>query len=151
MEFLELKSRQDPGDKKLSRTYDRFEKLLMELKKKKLSDKVVETTNEHIKELNTTSKSSKKLRRIIEKKQGEILSLVEQEHKIVQKGYYLSIWISLGIAIGVGMGSAIGAILGNMAMMGIGIPIGVAIGVAIGASLDKKALKEGRQLDINVA
>jgi hypothetical protein len=33
-------------------------------------------------------------------------------------------------------------------LFGIGIPIGVIIGMAIGAGMDKKAFKEGRQLDI---
>lgn len=30
------------------------------------------------------------------------------------------------------------------------IPLGMAIGIAIGAGMDKKALEEGRQLDIEI-
>ncbi len=32
----------------------------------------------------------------------------------------------------------------------LGIPIGMGIGIAMGSGMDKKAFKEGRQLDIEV-
>jgi hypothetical protein len=33
--------------------------------------------------------------------------------------------------------------------MGIGLQIGLSLGLGVGASMDKKALGEGRQLDID--
>jgi hypothetical protein len=40
-----------------------------------------------------------------------------------------------------------GTALGNMGFIGVGIGMGLAIGIAIGTDMDKKARKEGRQLD----
>jgi hypothetical protein len=37
-----------------------------------------------------------------------------------------------------------------MAFLGIGLPIGMAVGSALGSGMDKKALAEGRQLDIEI-
>jgi len=34
--------------------------------------------------------------------------------------------------------------------MAIGLPFGLVIGMAVGAAMDKKALKEGRQLGIEI-
>lgn len=53
-------------------------------------------------------------------------------------------------AFGIPLGVAYGSITGNMAFIGIGLPIGMALGIAVGTGMDKKAMKEGRQLDIKV-
>ena len=37
-----------------------------------------------------------------------------------------------------------------MAFLAIGIPLGMAIGIGLGTGMDKKALEEGRQLDIEI-
>jgi hypothetical protein len=37
-----------------------------------------------------------------------------------------------------------------MAFLGVGLPIGMAIGLAVGTGMDKKALAEGRQIDIEI-
>jgi hypothetical protein len=37
-----------------------------------------------------------------------------------------------------------------MSYLSIGLPIGLGIGIAIGTSMDQKALKEGRQLDVEI-
>jgi hypothetical protein len=59
--------------------------------------------------------------------------------------------MALGIAVyGVPLGLAFGVSLDNMAFLGIGIPIGLAIGIGVGNGMDKKALKEGRQLDLEI-
>lgn len=51
-------------------------------------------------------------------------------------------------AFGIPLGVAYVSIIGNMAFLSIGLPIGMVLGMAVGAGMDKKALKEGRQLDI---
>lgn len=77
--------------------------------------------------------------------------MLEKEHKIVPKNYYQSLWMLLGMAaFGLPIGAAFGASIGNMAFLSIGLPIGMVIGLAMGAGMDKKALKEGRQLDVEV-
>jgi hypothetical protein len=37
-----------------------------------------------------------------------------------------------------------------MGLLAIGLPIGMGIGIAVGTSMDKKAMNEGRQLDIEI-
>jgi hypothetical protein len=53
-------------------------------------------------------------------------------------------------AFGIPLGVAFGASLGNMGLLGIGIPIGMVFGMAIGSGMDKKAIQEGRQLDLEM-
>jgi len=79
----------------------------------------------------------KNLLRDFMKKKTNIKNTATIKHKLVSKGYYMSIWMSLGIAIGVSFGVAFGHIA-------IGLPIGLVVGLAIGTSLDSKAAKEGR-------
>ena len=38
----------------------------------------------------------------------------------------------------------------NVGFISIGIPIGMGIGILLGSSMDKKAFKEGRQLDLKI-
>jgi hypothetical protein len=40
--------------------------------------------------------------------------------------------------------------MGNIGLLGIGLPIGMGVGVGVGSYLDKKALTEGRQLDVDL-
>ncbi len=76
---------------------------------------------------------------------------MEKELKIVPRNYYRTTWMVIGMAaFGIPMGAAFGASLGNMAFIGIGLPIGMAIGISVGMGMDKKALKEGRQLDLEI-
>ena len=89
--------------------------------------------------------------KIVKQKQSLIIKQVEKEHKIEPKNYYRTIWMILGMSgIGIPIGVAFGLSIGNIGLLGIGLPIGMAIGLAIGASMDKKALNEGRQLDIEI-
>jgi hypothetical protein len=81
--------------------------------------------------------NDKTLRKDFYKKKNIIKNTATSKHKLVSKGYYMSIWIALGMALGMPWGVA----FGNIAL---GLPIGLAIGLAIGTSLDRKAAKEGR-------
>lgn len=91
------------------------------------------------------------LRKMIKKKQTRIIKLLEKELKVVLKNYYRNLWLSIGIAVfGVPIGVTFGTSIGDMAFLGAGLPIGLAIGIAVGAAMDKKALKEGRQIDLEI-
>jgi len=37
-----------------------------------------------------------------------------------------------------------------MGLLSLGMPIGIAIGLAVGSAMDKKALKEGKQIDLEI-
>ena len=150
MEIKELKKRPNfDQNTKLISAYAQFDKLLTELKKKKLPEEIVNSINNGIDQLNSVSESEKELRKQIRVSQSSILKLIEKELKIVTKNHFRNTWLAVGMAVfGIPLGVAFGASLGNMAFLGIGLPIGMAIGIAVGSGMDKKAAEEGRQLDL---
>jgi len=152
MEIKKLDKRPNiEQDKKLMNRYVNFEKLINELKKKKIPSEIAHTINHDIEEINSFSGSNKGLLKQFRKSQSNILELIEKELKLVPRNYYRNRWLAIGMAaFGIPFGAAFGASLGNMAFLGIGIPIGMAVGMAIGAGMDKKAFEEGRQLDMEV-
>ncbi|MGH1388161.1 hypothetical protein [Kordia sp.] len=79
----------------------------------------------------------KDTRRAFSKKKTKIKNAATMKHKLVHKGYYVSMWIPLGMAFGLPWG----LVFGNVAF---GLPIGLVFGLAIGTWLDSKAQKEGR-------
>ena len=153
MEIFELKEKDGISDNvKLNRLYHQFQKILTELRKIELPEKIVELINLKIEELNSISYTDKKLKKLIKKNQTKIIQLLEKELKIVPKGYYQTLWLALGMSIfGVPIGTAIAlTIMNNMALLGIGFPFGMIIGMCLGKQMDKKAFKEGRQLDVEI-
>lgn len=152
MNIKELNKRQDLfTDNKPSRIYFQFEELLNELRAKELNQGVEKLINESVDYLNSSTLSGAQLTKTVKQKQAAILKKIGKEYKIVPRNYYRTIWMlfgmsGLGIPIGVGFGLSIG----NIGLLGLGLPIGMGIGLAIGLSLDKKALKEGRQLNIEI-
>lgn len=152
MNIKELKNRVDfSNDEKLNRTYAQFGELLNELKKKELSQDIYKLINESVDTLNVTTLNGTQLTKLLKQKQTAILKQVEKTHKIVPKNYYRNLWMLLGMsAFGLPIGAAIGSVSGNMGVLGAGLPIGMGIGIAVGMSMDKKAINEGRQLDIEI-
>ncbi|MFC6876436.1 hypothetical protein ACFQZF_07745 [Flavobacterium myungsuense] len=152
MNIKELKNRADfSNDEKLNRTYAQFGELLNELKKKELSQDIYKLINESVDTLNVTTLNGTQLTKLLKQKQTAILKQVEKTHKIVPKNYYRNLWMLLGMsAFGLPIGAAIGSVSGNMGVLGAGLPIGMGIGIAVGMSMDKKAINEGRQLDIEI-
>lgn len=152
MEIIELKRR--PGfdqDKKLISSYAQFDKLLTELKKKKLPEEIVNSINNGINKINSISESDKELRKQIKKTQSSILKLIERELKLVARNHYRNTWLAVGMAaFGIPLGVAFGKSLGNMGLLGIGLPIGMVIGLAVGSVMDKKAFEAGKQLDFEI-
>ncbi|TYA55289.1 hypothetical protein [Formosa maritima] len=152
MTIKELKERPRlQQNKKLTKMYAQLDTLLIELRKRDLPEQIVQTINLEVDILNSVSEQENELKPQIKKTQARILKLLEKELKIVPKNYHRNVWLALGIgAFGVPMGVAFGTSLGNMSYIAIGIPIGMALGLAIGTTMDKKALEEGRQLDISL-
>ena len=153
MELFELKEKGDfPDNIKLNRIYRQFQEILKELRKRELPEKIVELINPKIEDLNSTSYTDKELIKLFKKKQKIILELLEKESKIVPKNHYRNLWMAVGMsAFGLPIGVVLGlTVLDNVALLGIGVPIGMAIGIALGSGMDKKALKEGRQLDLEI-
>ncbi len=151
MKLHELNQRPENEDLKLNEIYSQFRKLLIELKKRELPDEIVISINNDIDEINSITNTGNELKKQIKQKLQRIIKLLEKDLKLVPINYYRNMWMALGMAVfGIPMGAAFGTSLGNMAYLGIGLPIGLAIGLGFGNGMDKKALKEGRQLDIEI-
>lgn len=152
MNLIALDSRPDQTiDKKLNKQFTSLEKLIKELNKRDLPTEVSESINSNIKDVNDFTGSNRNLKKEIRKSKNTILRTLETVLKLVPKNHYMVRWMSIGLgAFGVPMGVVFGAIMGNMALLGVGIPIGMVIGMAIGMGMDKKALDEGRQLDMEL-
>jgi hypothetical protein len=150
MNIKELKNREDiSNDFKMNRMYSQFSALLNELKKKELSQDIYNLINESVDILNLSTLNGSQLSKILKQKQTAILKQVEKEHKIVPINHYRNLWMVLGMsAFGVPIGVAFGLSIGNIGLLAIGLPIGMGIGIAVGMSMDKKAMNEGRQLNI---
>ncbi len=150
-QLIELKKRPKVEEnKKLLRKFSFLEKLISELNKREMSQKIVDTINPNIEEINAFTGSDKELTKLLRKNTSFILKLIEKELDLVLKNHYRTKWMALGLSVfGVPMGVIFGAILKNMAFIGIGIPIGMAMGMAIGAGKDKEAFENGNQLDLN--
>jgi len=134
-----------------ARFYTQLAELLQQLRLRTLPTSVTEKINTHISVLNSSDCDGSNLKKLVKKQQAEILKLIEKELKIVPKNYYRNLWLALGIsAFGLPLGVAFGLSIGNMGLMALGLPIGMAIGVAVGTNMDKKALEQGRQLDIEI-
>lgn len=147
----DLKERPElTNDIKFSNSYNQFRELVRLLREKELSDSISNHINEEIKILNELPLGPG-LKKALRKKQTKIIQLAEKQLKIVPKNYYRNLWLALGIsAFGLPIGVAIALSIGNIGLLGIGFPFGIAIGAAVGSAMDKKAVKEGRQLNIEI-
>ena len=151
MKLHVLNHRSENEDFKLNKINAQFTKLLIELEKRELPDEIVFSINKDIDEINSISNIGSELRKQIKQRLKRIIELLEKDLKLVPRNYYSNMWMMLGMAVfGIPMGVAFGTSLGNLAYLGIGLPIGLAIGQGVGDGMDKKALKEGRQLEIEI-
>lgn len=133
---------------KLHQIHLQFNRLLVELRKEKLTDEIVVAINSEIDNLNNTSDTEKALFIQIKKSQTKTLKLIEKELNLVTINHNRNLWLAIGIAaFGMPLGIVFGTTLGNMGFIALGIPIGMVLGLAVGTHLDKKAVEEGRQID----
>ncbi|GHT98716.1 hypothetical protein FACS1894142_5410 [Spirochaetia bacterium] len=153
MDIIELKEKEGIFENEKSRRiFDQYQKLLNELRKKELPHKIIESANQDIDDLNSTSFTGKELKKMFKRKQGKLIELLEKELKIVPKNYYRNRWLAGGMFIfGLPIGFLFGLILfEDQSLISIGLPVGMSIGICFGSIMDKKAFKEGRQLDVKI-
>jgi len=150
MEIIALiEKSEEQLNKKLVKRYAYLQLLLKELRTKDIPDPMVTNINQHIQVLNSFDGKLKELSKLVQKTIRKILNQLEKDLKIVPKNLFRAPWIAIGMTgFGVPLGVSVGASMGNMGFIGSGIPIGMVIGMAIGAGMDKKAAKEGRQLQL---
>jgi hypothetical protein len=133
---------------KFAPTLNSLQRLLAELQEKALPDAMISYINTEIDQLNAAQTQDPKFYKQLGSAQQRLLKRLEKDLKIVTKGHYQRLWMVLGMSVfGIPLGVAMGSGLGNMAFLGTGLPIGMVIGIGLGTSMDKKAAKEGRQLE----
>lgn len=152
MTITALKNRSDIiNDIKLNHLYLQFGQLLNELDKKQLSQDNINFVNQRVERINISSFTGNDLKKLIKQEQTSLLKQIEKTQKIVPINYYRNLWMLLGFtAFGLPIGMAFGLSVGNIGLMAVGLPIGMAIGALVGGNMDKKALNEGRQLNIEL-
>ncbi|MBZ9629755.1 hypothetical protein LB465_03105 [Salegentibacter sp. LM13S] len=149
MYIIELKERQDISThKSLKYAYSQFDILLKDLRKKELPEDIIQSINQNVKEINSSTETDKNLMKLLNKEQTQILRLVRKELRLIPKNHYTFLWMALGIAVfGLPTGIIYGKISGNMGLLSLGLPIGLGIGIMVGMWLDSKVKKEGRQIN----
>lgn len=152
MKINELNTRSDiHQNKKVAIAFDQLVTLLQVLNNRELEPELTEAINMHVNRVNAISASGKALKKQINTSLKSILDLIEKQHQLVTINHYRNQWMALGMAVfGLPLGIALGASLDNMGLLGIGLPIGIVIGLAVGKEKDKKALEEGRQLNLEI-
>ncbi len=150
MELENLEINHKAGESiKLTEASKTYEKLLEELRSREIPDDIISIANQETEAIINSRSIDTLLAKEIKKATHRLVKLLVKQLKLSPKNYYRNIWLGTGMAgFGIPMGVAFGAAFDNMAFIGIGLPIGLAIGMAIGSGMDKKAKREGRQLDI---
>ncbi len=149
MEIKELKHIENlQPSNRLTFTYHQFQQLLSELQKRELTHEVIAFINAKIDKINAVTTSDKAIRKQMMKSQVKVLRFMEQKQKLVVQNYYIKQWIALGFGVfGFPLGMAALYLFGNWVM---GMFLGVTIGMLVGYGLDRKAKKEGRQINMTV-
>ena len=138
------------SDDKLILAYQRLENLLHIAESKTLSEIAIQKINTKLELLNTTTKINDALYRLANLIENEIITILEEDLKIVPIGYYSKKWIAIGMsAFGIPLGLIIGLLSKNMGMLAVGLPIGLGIGTIIGKTKDARAASLGLQYNIN--
>lgn len=131
-------------NKKYVKASSKMQDLIAALNKKEISDEIIRVINEDIKTLNLFVGTDKQLIKLTKKTISKILKLVDTKLKLVAKHHYRN----LGMIIGMLFGPIVTLPFDGFGYNGLGLVFGMVFGIAIGTNLDKKAAKEGKQLDI---
>lgn len=145
-----LRSRPDFNkDTKFNEATKKLNKLLTLLSEKSVPNDLIIKINSDIEALNSSDLSVQDLSNDIIKERDNIITVIQKELNLVTKNHYRNIWLIIGMTIfGVPLGLLLGVSVGNIGLLGVGLPIGLGIGILVGTAMDKKALNEGRQLNI---
>ena len=145
------KSPPDLSGKKNNKKYIRLKSVITALNKKDLNENTWNEINIIIQAFNNLDIPERDYGKKAERVRIKILSIAEKKMKLIAKNTMMTRWMAIGMsAFGVPFGIIYGLSMDNMAFLGVGIAMGMSIGVGIGIAMDKKALKENRQLDIEL-
>ncbi len=149
MEIKVLKDFKDLIDDKKYFRIANLNKLIKELRKRELTNDVIERINSEIEKVNKETEKDKIFKQVF-LSSNNITKILANELKIAPKKYYQRQGLAIGVGLGLPLGYLFAMLLKNLGLMGVGLPIGIGIGIAIGSEKDKKAFEEGRQLDVDM-
>ena len=136
-------------NKRLNNAYQQMASLLAALEKKEVPEAIQDEVNVKVTNLNAYTGDEKGYARELNRTYSYVLRLLQEKLNWVPKDFYRNQWMALGMSVfGMPLGVALGLALDNMAFMAAFLPMGMAIGMAIGSGMDKKAVEEGRVLEI---
>ena len=138
------------SDKKYNRSLSKLSSLIEAINQKNVPQSFSDLSNQKILELDRLTGPVRKHRKALDQTYQDLMTRARKELNLVTKNYYQNLWMALGLSVfGVPMGIGLSfALRGDISLMGAFLAMGLPIGLAIGAGMDKKAAKEGRQLDI---
>lgn len=152
MEINQLNLKFDQvNNPKLSDLYFQMQDILKRTNNKKLPTEAIQYINHIVEQINSSTLKDKPLLELLREKQNYIVKFLEKKHNIVPKNLYRNMWISLGaLVFGLPIGILLAYIFNNARFFALGLLAGAGIGTVVGISMDKKSLREGRQLNIEL-
>ena len=152
MKLQDLQMRALSGKKKsLNKEYQLLEELIAELQARELPPEVVVNMNIEISRLNVVANDHGKLYFYVKLVKKKLLKTLVKELELVPKNYYRNFWLAIGMSvIGIPFGAIFSMLWDNYSYISYGMLIGMVLGLAIGTELDKKALENNRQLDLEI-
>lgn len=152
MKLQDLQMRALSGKKKsLIKEYQLLEELIAELQARELPPEVVVNMNIEISRLNAVVDDHIKLYFYVKLVKKKLLKSILKDLEIVPKNYYRNFWLAMGMSvIGIPFGALFSMLLDNYSYISFGMLIGMVLGLAIGTELDKKALENNRQLQLEI-
>ncbi|MFY1046135.1 hypothetical protein [Chryseobacterium sp. GP-SGM7] len=152
MEINQLNLKFDQvNNPKLSDLYFQLQDILKKLNQKKLPSETVDYINIQVEKINSSNLNDKPLLNLLKERQHYIVKYVENNHKIFPKNYHRNMWVGLGaLVFGLPIGLLLAYIFNNARFFALGLITGAGIGTLAGISMDKKVLREGRQLTIEL-
>lgn len=150
MELQKLERRTGSDqNKKLTKAYDGISNLIEALSKKDLPQDIAKSINDDITNINFFKGTNNDLVKHLRKTNKQILEGIEKKLGLVKKNHYQTTWMAYGMLIGIVFTSVSQNFMEDASWNSpaMGISMGLLFGIVAGKNRDKKAEKEGVQLD----
>ena len=148
IEKLERRTGSDQN-KRLTKAYDAISNLIEALNNKDLPEDIAKSINSDIYNINFYKESNRDLLKLLNKTNKQIIELIEKKLGLVKKNHYQNSWMAYGMLIGVVFTSIAQNFIedATWSSPAMGISMGLIFGLLAGKNRDKKAEKDGLQLD----
>lgn len=151
MKIIDLNNKQNNNQSnKIVKHYSQLERLIIDLKEREITDKIIQSINDEINIINECNGTEKDFLCKVKEAKSNILKLIEKELELVPKAYYQNRWMVYGMMAGL----IISLVLKQFGFdntwnsVGMMLPMGLLFGLLAGKNRDEKAQKDGLQLKI---